>query len=90
MSVRLSSRFPRACSGLMYAAVPRMIPARVAATLIVGDCDGSPSDGSSPSAFASPKSSTFTLPSGVTFTFAGFRSRWTALFPCAASSASAI
>jgi hypothetical protein len=27
-------------------------------------------------AFASPKSSTFTTPSGVTLTFAGFRSRW--------------
>ena len=29
MSARLSTAAPRACSGLMYAAVPRMIPARV-------------------------------------------------------------
>ena len=27
MSVRLSTGFPRACSGLMYAAVPRITPA---------------------------------------------------------------
>ena len=41
-------------------------------------------------AFASPKSSTFTTPSGVILMFAGFRSRWTIPFSCAASSASAI
>ena len=41
-------------------------------------------------ALARPKSSTFTLPSGVSFTFAGLRSRWTMPFSCAASSASAI
>ena len=40
--------------------------------------------------FASPKSSTFTMPSGVTLMLAGFRSRWTMPFSCAASSASAI
>ena len=34
-------------------------------------------------AFARPKSSTFTLPSGVIFTFAGFRSRWMTPFSCA-------
>ncbi len=36
-----------------------------------------PSAASAAHALASPKSSTFTLPSGVSFTFAGFRSRWT-------------
>ena len=41
-------------------------------------------------AFANPKSSTLTLPSGVTLTFAGLRSRWMMPFSCAASSASAI
>jgi len=38
---------------------------------------------------ARPKSSTFTLPSGATITFAGFRSRWTIPRSCAAPSASA-
>src|SRR5215510_9229660 len=41
-------------------------------------------------AVAKPKSSTFTLPSGVIFTFAGFRSRCTTPSSCAASNASAI
>ena len=39
MSLRLSAGLPRACSGLMYAAVPRMTPNCVSAGLvIVGDC----------------------------------------------------
>ena len=41
-------------------------------------------------AFASPKSSTFTVPSARTLMFAGFRSRWMMPCSCAASSASAI
>ena len=41
-------------------------------------------------ALARPKSRTLTLPSGVTLTFAGLRSRWTIPFSCAASRASAI
>ena len=41
-------------------------------------------------AFARPKSSTFTTPPDVTLTLAGFRSRCTIPFSCAASSASAI
>ena len=41
-------------------------------------------------AFARPKSSTLTVPSGRTLMFAGFRSRWTMPCSCAASSASAI
>ena len=68
MSARLSTGLPRACSGLMYAAVPRMSPslrhrrrrdrrrhARGSATA-AGDAS---------IAFASPKSSTFTVPSGA-------------------------
>jgi hypothetical protein len=39
---------------------------------------------------ASPKSSTFTVPSARTLMFAGLRSRWTIPSSCAASSASAI
>ena len=38
MSVRLSTGLPRACSGLMYAAVPRIIPAAVARAVSVGEC----------------------------------------------------
>lgn len=38
------------------------------------------------SAFAKPKSSTLTLPSGVTLILAGLRSRWTIPFSCAARS----
>ena len=41
-------------------------------------------------AFARPKSSTFTTPSGVILMLAGFRSRWTTPRSCAYSSASAI
>ena len=38
MSARLSTGLPRACSGAMYAAVPRIIPACViAGVVIVGD-----------------------------------------------------
>ena len=41
MSARLSTALPRACSGLMYAAVPRITPTPViiAGVVIVGDCD---------------------------------------------------
>ena len=76
MSVRLSTIFPRACSGLMYAAVPRIIPACVACSECVGDLDrlgDEPAAGSV--AFAKPKSRTFTVPSGRTLMFAGFKSR---------------
>jgi hypothetical protein len=41
------------------------------------------------SAFASPKSSSFTVPSGVTLMFADLRSRWMMPFSCAASSPAA-
>jgi hypothetical protein len=57
--------------------VPRIIPACVmAGVVIVGDIDtldDEPTEGSI--ALANPKSSTFTVPSGRTLMFAGFRSR---------------
>jgi hypothetical protein len=77
MSARLSTVLPRACSGDMYAAVPRIIPACVmAGVVIVGACDR-PGDiaPAGSIAFAKPKSSTFTVPSDRTLMFAGFRSR---------------
>jgi hypothetical protein len=89
-SVRRSTGLPRACSGLMYAAVPRMTPAYVARMLSVGDIVRDDAVASRSSIFARPKSSTFTVPSGPTLMFAGFRSRWMTPFSCAASSASAI
>ena len=66
------------------------MPACVDWAVIVGEEVTSGDDPSGLSAFASPKSSTLTDPSGVRFTLAGFRSRWTMPFSCAASSASAI
>ncbi len=67
------------------------MPAAVAS---VGDCERSCDPdvfiGSGDIALARPKSSTLTLPSGVIFTFAGFRSRWTMPFSCASASASEI
>src|SRR6202022_981606 len=63
----------------------------MAGVVIVGDCDTV--DDAAPvgsMAFASPKSSTFTVPSRRTLTLAGFRSRWMIPCSCAASSASAI
>ena len=59
------------------AAVPRIIPACViAGVVIVGDIEMV--DAIAPTAsraFASPKSSTFAVPSSRTLMFAGFRSR---------------
>jgi hypothetical protein len=74
MSARLSTALPRACSGLIYAALPRTTPARVPTAVTVGAFTESVPPGV-PSTFASPKSSTFTVPSGRTLMFAGFRSR---------------
>ena len=68
-----------------------MRPAAVPVWARVGDCDRSDDAAPGPShAFARPKSSTFTLPSGVSLTLAGLRSRWTIPFSWASSSASAI
>ena len=94
MSARLSTALPRACSGDMYAAVPRIRPAAVLECASVGEREKSAEldapELSPAQALARPKSSTLTLPSGASFTFAGLRSRWTMPFSCAASSASAI
>jgi hypothetical protein len=67
----------------MYAAVPRIIPAAVmlpgaAGLRMVGEFASvapSDDDASGSSAFARPKSSTFTVPSGRTLMLAGLRSR---------------
>ena len=88
ISLRLSTAAPRACSGLMYAAVPRMMPARVGDSVVAGDAARSFAEGSS--AFARPKSNTFTTPASVTIMLAGFKSRWMIPFSWAASRASAI
>ena len=75
----------------MYAAVPRIMPICVAWPVSVGEVIASALDAPAGSiAFASPKSSTFTVPSARTLMFAGFRSRWMIPCSCAASSASAI
>ncbi len=59
----------------MYAAVPRMTPCVVCVGLVtVGDTVWSERPAAS-CVFASPKSSTFTVPSGRTLTFGGFKSR---------------
>lgn len=88
MSARLSTALPRACSGDMYAAVPMIMPASVMWREVVGEWESSALDedeaGSPSRAFARPKSRTFTLPSGVTLMFAGFRSRW--MMPCSCAS----
>ena len=89
-SLRWSAGNPFACSGDMYAAVPRMMPAWLAIMLSVGESDMLLAVRSFSIAFARPKSSTFTLSSGVILTFAGLRSRWTMPRSCAASSASVI
>ena len=74
MSERRSAGFPRACSGDMYAAVPRITPALVPSNVIVGEFAVSTGT-SGAAAFANPKSRIFTTPSGVTLMLAGFRSR---------------
>ncbi len=66
-----------------------MMPALVAIMLSVGEF-ATLLAGAASIALARPKSSTLTLSSGVILMFAGFRSRWTMPFSCAASSASAI
>ena len=90
MSARLSTGLPRACSGLMYAAVPRIIPASVDRAVSVGEFIASDAAGSGVRVLARPKSRILTRPSGVTLTLAGFKSRWTMPFSCAASRPRAI
>ena len=89
ISVRVSSASPRTCSGLMYGTVPITTPGCVAAAVTVSVTP--PADVASCfNSFASPKSSTFTLPSAPSLTLPGFRSRCMIPFSCADSSASAI
>ena len=64
-------------------------PWRVPTTVTVGEVVASPAEPVPANAFASPKSRSFTCPSGVTATFDGLRSRWMIPFSCAPSSASA-
>jgi hypothetical protein len=80
-SVRSSTGLPLACSGDMYAAVPRTMPCMVPAGDVsvgefIGSAVGSLTRPVASIALASPKSRTFTVPSGRTLMFAGFRSRW--------------
>ena len=93
MSARLSTAFPLACSGGMYAAVPRITPTSVAPMVSVGEFSGLSEAEVSlrfVNAFARPKSSSLTTPSGVTMMLAGFRSRWMIPLSWAYSSADAI
>ena len=76
MSARLSTLLPFACSGAMYAAVPRIMPICVACAVTVGELIASTRDVPAGSiAFARPKSRTFTVPSARILMFAGLRSR---------------
>ena len=74
--------------------MPRITPICViAGVVIVGESELTTPrpDAAAPSSIlASPKSSTFTVPSSRIFTLAGLRSRWMIPCSCAASSASAI
>ena len=67
MSARLSTIFPLACSGDIYAAVPRIIPAWYAGVIIVGECDGSLISIADGSMLGEPKVQHLTLRRGVTF-----------------------
>ena len=85
MSVRLSTGLPRACSGDMYAAVPRITPAAVPRAVSVGEFEIEGVEeplASLSKIFARPKSRSLTRPSGVTLMFAGLRSRRTLPFSC--------
>ena len=86
MSVRLSTGCPRACSGLMYAAVPMMPVVRCGERGLVDEQCWRPRS----SALARPKSRTFIIPSARHAMLAGFKSRCTMPCSCAASSALAI
>jgi hypothetical protein len=66
MSARRTTGFPAACSGLIYAAVPMIIPACVAAMVNVGEFCGEDVPALDGCAIAAnPKSSTFTRPAGA-------------------------
>ena len=64
ISARLSTLLPLACSGAMYAAVPRMTPTSVAAMVSVGEFSALVCGSRGlVNAFANPKSSSLTAPS---------------------------
>ena len=93
MSARLSAGWPRACSGSCTRPCRgsrrlrrRRRRERRRVTTCAVDAPLTPAS----SAFARPKSSTLTVPSGATLMLAGFRSRWMMPCSCAASRASAI
>ncbi len=89
MSVRASTGFPSSCSGDMYDSVPTMTPSRVTSGAdVCAEVTSSPVI-SGEAGFARPKSSSFT-PDFVSMTLAGFRSRWTMPFRCAAARAAQI
>jgi hypothetical protein len=82
---------PRACSGLMYAAVPIVFPGSVSpGALMVRVWSSALVAVAAVTDFASPKSRILTRPSGVTRMLAGFRSRCTMPAACAAAMPSAI
>ena len=89
MSVRASTGFPSSCSGDMYDSVPTMTPSRVTSGAEVCAEVTSPPDRKGETDFARPKSSSF-APDFVSMTLAGFKSRWTMPFRCAAVSAAHI
>ena len=91
MSVRASTSRPSICSGAMYCGVPTTVWAPVSAATVACSAEESCGERPLPDApsFARPKSSSFT-PCLVSRMFAGFRSRWTIPFLCAAVSASQI
>jgi hypothetical protein len=74
MSERLSTGLPLACSGDIYAAVPRIDPAIVPLTM-VGEFEIVVFVGALSIALAKPKSRTLTFPSLVTLMLPGLRSR---------------
>src|ERR1035437_1592267 len=88
MSLRASTFLPCACSGDMYATVPRIEPSMVSGAPPMV-CVSSVSSVAT-LIFARPKSRIFTSPESVTITLPGLRSRWTIPAACAARNASAI
>ena len=84
-SLRASARFPAATSGAMYAGVPSRRPSVVWNEIVVAF-----SGASVGRTRASPKSTILTVPSGVTRTLSGFKSRWIVPAACAAASPPAI
>ena len=93
MSVRASTSRASICSGAMYCGVPTTVCAPVSAATVACSPIVALGAGITPElaevSLARPKSSSFT-PCFVSRMLAGFRSRWTMPFLCAAWSASQI